>query len=207
MHLDAAELSPQEAYKLLIGAIVPRPIAWVSSLSPAGVANLAPFSFFTAVAANPPTVCFAPMRRSDGTAKDTLNNVAATGEFVVNIVSEPLVEAMNLSSQQFPADESEFAATGLTAAPSRDVKPPRVAESLVQFECQVHSIVTVSAAPLGGSLVIGRIVGFWVDERIYQNGRIDLGGLQPIGRCAGQVYCRVTDTFELARPDSSYIGR
>ncbi|MBC7544234.1 MAG: flavin reductase family protein [Candidatus Sericytochromatia bacterium] len=207
MYLDPNALSPQDAYKFMIGAIVPRPIAWVSSVSPEGVVNLAPFSFFTGICANPLTLCFAPMRRTDGTTKDTLNNITATREFVVNIVSEPLVEAMNRSSEQFPPDESEFAATGLTAVPSRIVTPPRVGESLVQFECQVHEIVTISEAPLGGSLVIGRVVALHVDEAIYHNGRIDLAGLQPIGRCAGQTYVRTTDVFELARPDASYIGK
>ena len=207
MYLDPQALGPQEAYKFMIGAIVPRPIAWVSSLSRDGVANLAPFSFFTGICANPLTLCFAPMRRSDGSTKDTLNNVTATGEFVVNVVSEPLVEAMNRTSQTFPPDESEFAVTGLTPVPSRIVKPPRVGESLAQFECQVHQIVTISEAPLGGSLVIGRVVALHVDEAIYHKGRIDLAGLQPIGRCAGQTYVRATDTFELARPDVGYIGK
>jgi flavin reductase (DIM6/NTAB) family NADH-FMN oxidoreductase RutF len=207
MYLDPSDISPQDAYKFMIGAIVPRPIAWVSSISPAGVTNLAPFSFFTGICANPLTLCFAPMRRTDGTAKDTLINVTATGEFVVNVVSEPLADKMNQSSQQFPPDESEFAATGLTPVPSRIVKPPRVGEALIQFECQVHEIVTISEAPLGGSLVIGRVVALHVDEAIYHKGRIDLAGLQPIGRCAGQTYVRVTDVFELARPDAAYIGK
>ena len=207
MYLDPSEISAQDAYKFMIGAIVPRPIAWVSSVSPDGVVNLAPFSFFTGICANPLTLCFAPMRRSDGTTKDTLNNVTATGEFVVNVVSEPLVPAMNTTSQQFAPDESEFTATGLTPVASRIVAPPRVGEALVQFECQVLQIVTISEAPLGGSLVIGKVVALHVDDAIYHKGRIDLAGLQPVGRCAGQTYVRVTDTFELARPDASYIGK
>ena len=207
MYLDPSEISAQDAYKFMIGAIVPRPIAWVSSISPDGVVNLAPFSFFTGICANPLTLCFAPMRRTDGTAKDTLNNVTATGEFVVNVVSEPLVAAMNTTSQQFAPDESEFDATGLTPVASRIVAPPRVGEALAQFECQVLQIVTISEAPLGGSLVIGKVVALHVDDAIYHKGRIDLAGLQPVGRCAGQTYVRVTDTFELARPDTNYIGK
>jgi flavin reductase (DIM6/NTAB) family NADH-FMN oxidoreductase RutF len=207
MHIDPNAISTQDAYKILIGSVLPRPIAWVTSLSPAGVVNLAPFSFFNIVCANPPIISFAPMRRGDGTTKDTLNNVTATGEFVVNIVSEPLAEAVNASSKQFPPDESELAATGLTAVPSHLVAPPRVGESLIQFECRVQQIITVSTEPLGGSLVLGRIVAMHVDESVYQNGRITLDALQPIGRCAGQTFCRVTDTFELTRPDAAYIGR
>jgi flavin reductase (DIM6/NTAB) family NADH-FMN oxidoreductase RutF len=207
MHIDPSAISTQDAYKILIGAVLPRPIAWVSSLSPEGVVNLAPFSFFNVVCANPPILSFAPMRRGDGTTKDTLNNVTATGEFVVNIVSEANAEAVNASSKQLPPDESEFAATGLTALPSVVVAPPRVGESLIQFECNVHDIITVSTEPLGGSLVLGRIVAMHIDDAVYQNGRISAEILKPIGRCAGQVFCRVTDTFELNRPDANYIGR
>jgi flavin reductase (DIM6/NTAB) family NADH-FMN oxidoreductase RutF len=207
MYLDPTAISSQDAYKILIGSVVPRPIAWVSSLSLDGVANLAPFSFFNVVCANPPILSFAPMRRADGTTKDTLNNITATGEFVVNIVSERLAEAVNASSKQLPPDESEFDFTGLTALPSRLVKPPRVGESLIQFECRVQEIITVSTEPLGGSLVLGRIVAMHLDDSVYQGGRITLESLQPIGRCAGQTFCRVTDTFELNRPDATYIGR
>lgn len=207
MHIDPSAISHQDAYKILIGSVLPRPIAWVTSLSPTGVVNLAPFSFFNVVCANPPIISFAPMRRGDGTTKDTLNNVTATGEFVVNIVSEANAEAVNASSKQFPPDESELTATGLTPLPSQVVAPPRVGESLIQFECRVHDIVTVSTEPLGGSLVLGRIVAMHLDDSVYQNGRVSADVLKPIGRCAGQTFCRVTDTFELIRPDATYIGR
>lgn len=207
MYLDPTTISTQDAYKFLIGAIVPRPIAWVSTVSATGVPNLAPFSFFNAVCANPLTVSFAPMRRADGSKKDTLVNVEETGEFVVNVATEPLVEAINLSSATLGPDDSEFAIAGLTPAPSRLVKPPRVSESPIQFECQVTQIVTISDAPLGGSIVIGQVVALHIDERLYDQGRIDMAALKPIGRCAGLVYCRVTDTFELARPDANYIGK
>lgn len=207
MYLDPTTISTQDAYKFLIGAIVPRPIAWVSTVSATGVPNLAPFSFFNAVCANPLTISFAPMRRADGSKKDTLVNVEATGEFVINVATEPLVEAVNLSSATLGPDDSEFAITGLNPAPSRLVKPPRVSESPIQFECKVTQIVTISDAPLGGSIVIGQVVALHIDERLYDQGRIDMAALQPIGRCAGLVYCRVTDTFELARPDANYIGK
>ena len=199
--VDPQSTAVSDIYKLLIGAIVPRPIAFVSSIDTRGAFNLAPFSFFTAISANPPVICFAPMVRASGsTRKDTLRNIEATGEFVVNIVSEDFAARMNVCSAEFPPEVDEFAASGLTPVASELVKPPRVAESRVNMECRLMQIVNVSAKPLGGSLVIGEVLRFHVADEVFQNFRIDPDLLRPIGRMGGPTYARVTDRFDLIRP-------
>jgi flavin reductase (DIM6/NTAB) family NADH-FMN oxidoreductase RutF len=199
--VDPQSEAVSDIYKLMIGAIVPRPIAFVSSVDTEGAFNLAPFSFFTAISANPPVICFSPMvRASDGASKDTLRNIEATGEFVVNIVSEDFAAQMNVCSAEFPPEVDEFAASGLTPVASDLVKPPRVAESRVNMECRLMQIVNVSAKPLGGSLVIGEVLRFHVADEVFQNFRIDPDLLRPIGRMGGPTYARVTDRFDLIRP-------
>jgi flavin reductase (DIM6/NTAB) family NADH-FMN oxidoreductase RutF len=199
--VDPAAADPRDVYKLMIGAIVPRPIAFVSTVSPDGTPNLAPFSFFTAISANPPVVCFSPMvRGSDACRKDTLCNVEATREFVVNIVSEDFAAAMNACSGDFPPEVDEFQVSGLTPLASELVRPPRVAESRVHMECRLLQIVHVSAKPLGGSLVIGEVLRFHVADELFQNFRIDPDRLRAIGRMGGPSYVRTTDRFEMERP-------
>jgi flavin reductase (DIM6/NTAB) family NADH-FMN oxidoreductase RutF len=199
--VDPRDSGYQDVYKLLIGAIVPRPIAFVSTMSPEGVRNLAPFSFFTAVSANPPVICFSPSaRQGQHRLKDTLFNIATTREFVVNIVSEEFAEKMNICSADFPPDVDEFEASGLTPVASDLVKPPRVAESHVQMECKLYLTIEVSELPGGGSLVLGEVVRFHVDDEYVDNFRIDADKLRAIGRMGGNVYTRTTDRFELVRP-------
>ena len=201
MIVDPGATDPRNIYKLMIGSIVPRPIAFVSSLSAEGIPNLAPFSYFTAISANPPAICFSPMiRSSDGKHKDTLNNIEATREFVVNIVSEEFAEQMNLCSGEYPPDVDEFQVSGLTPAPSDLVKPARVKESHVNMECRLLQIVRVSEKPLGGSLVIGEVVRFHVDNALFDDFRIDPAKLRAIGRMGGTRYARTTDLFDLIRP-------
>lgn len=201
MTIVPAEAGPANVYKLLIGAIVPRPIAFVSTLSLAGIRNLAPFSFFTAASANPPIICFAPMvRGSDGMQKDTLNNIRETGEFVVNIVSEDFAEKMNRCSAEFPPEIDEWDQSGLTPLASECVKPARVAESRVHMECKLVDIVSVSRQPLGGSLVLGEVLRFHVADALFNDYRIDPDGLQAIGRMGGPTYSRTRDRFDLQRP-------
>lgn len=204
MEADPAALPWKSVYKLLSGSVVPRPIAWVSTVDPAGAANLAPFSFFNAVASRPPIVAFtASVRTTDRGQKDTLRNVRSTGEFVVNIVTEPLAEAMNLTSTEFPPEVDEFQAAGLTAVPSAVVGAPRVAESPIHFECRVHQIVEVGSEPGGGALILGRVVHIHVDPSVLLGeDKIDIQKLKPIGRLAGAGYCRTADTFEMVRPKS-----
>ena len=204
-------ISPQEhdyrdIYKLMIGAIVPRPIAFVSTLSLEGILNLAPFSFFTGVSANPPVVCFSPMiRGSDGKKKDTLNNIETTREFVVNIVSEDFAVQMNICSTEFPPEVDEFQQSGLTPISSDLVKAPRVKESKINLECKLLQVVHVSPKPLGGSLVLGEVLCFHVADELWEDYRIDPDKLKPIGRMGGPTYTRTTDRFDLVRPKAGEI--
>jgi flavin reductase (DIM6/NTAB) family NADH-FMN oxidoreductase RutF len=200
--IDPAQTDAGSVYKLMTGIIVPRPIAFVSTLSPEGVRNLAPFSFFTGISANPPVICFSPMvRASDGQHKDTLRNIEATGEFVVNVVSEDFGPQMNACSGEYPPEIDEFEVSGLTPVPSEVVKPPRVAESLVHMECRLLQVVHVSPEPLGGSIVLGRVERFHVQDQILDGYKIDPDKLRAIGRMGGPSYVRVTDRFDMARPE------
>jgi flavin reductase (DIM6/NTAB) family NADH-FMN oxidoreductase RutF len=201
MVIDPEGAGAANVYKLMVGVIVPRPIAFVSSISPEGVLNLAPFSFFTGISANPPVICFSPMvRGSDSQRKDTLHNIEATGEFVVNIVSEDFAERMNICSAEFPPDVDEFAVSGLTPEASDIVKPPRVRESRVNMECRLVQVVHVSAKPLGGSLVMGEVLRFHIADELFSDYRIDPDVLRAIGRMGGPTYTRTTDRFNLERP-------
>lgn len=200
METDPGKLPLPERYGLMISAISPRPIAWVSTISPEGVPNLAPFSFFTGVCAEPMTVCFAPVRNREGRKKDTLLNVETTRQFVVNIVTEELAGRMNQTSADYPYGVSEFEKAGLTPKPSVKVRPPAVKESPLQLECELLQIVTISEGPLGGNLVIGRVVYVRVDDRLWKEGKISHQDLKPIGRMEGSWYAKVTDAFELPRP-------
>ena len=198
MIIDPASTDPLNCYKLLIGSIVPRPIGFVSTVSAAGVRNLAPFSFFNGVSAEPPVVCFSATFREP--RKDTLLNIQATREFVVNIVSEEIAEKMNRCSGEYPPEVDEFELSGLTPAPSHLIRPPRVAESRVNMECKLVQIVEVSTRPLGGSLILGEVVRFHVDDAIFENFRIDPEKLRAIGRMGGTAYTRTRDRFEMIRP-------
>ncbi len=201
MVIDPKQAGYQNIYKLLIGAIVPRPIAFVSTLSTEGIRNLAPFSFFTAISANPPVICFSPMRRAGpDPRKDTLRNILETKEFVVNIVSEEFAQKMNVTSADFPPEVDEFEASGLTPVASELVKPPRVAESHVHMECKLFQVIQIAELPGSGSLVLGEVVRFHVDERYFDDYKLDPDLLRPIGRMGGAVYTRTTDRFEMIRP-------
>ena len=190
--------SPANNYKLLIGAVVPRPIAFVSTVSAEGVYNLAPFSFFNAICGEPPVICFSAGVRVP--SKDTLANIRATGEFVVNTVGEEIAEQMNACSGDYPDGVDEFQVSGLTPIPSDLVAAPRVLESRINMECKLVQIVDVSALPKGGSLVIGQVVRFHIDDSIVDNFRIDADKLRAIGRMGGSEYARTRDRFEMARP-------
>jgi flavin reductase (DIM6/NTAB) family NADH-FMN oxidoreductase RutF len=197
MKLEPGRMSVTDVYKLMIRTIVPRPIAWISTVSSDGVRNIAPFSFFTGITANPPTVCFAPARKSGGTKKDTLANVEATGEFVINVVTEELSEAMNDTATDYPPDFDEFERAGLTPVQSDLVAPPRIGESPVQMECKLRNSVEVGND--GGTLVIGEVVLFHVDERVMTDGNVDPELLKAVGRMGGQEYTRTADRFVLER--------
>lgn len=196
--IDPAATSPANSYKLLIGAVVPRPIAFVSTISEAGIFNLAPFSFFNALCGEPPIICFSASTRE--TKKDTLVNVQATGEFVVNIVGEDIAEQMNLCSGEYPPEIDEFEVSGLTPVPSDLVRPPRVLESRFNMECKLRQIIEVSNLPYGGTLILGKVVRFHVDDAIVDNFRIDPDQLRAIGRMGGTDYSRTRDRFQMIRP-------
>jgi flavin reductase (DIM6/NTAB) family NADH-FMN oxidoreductase RutF len=199
--INPPEHDYRDIYKLMVGVIVPRPIAFVSTVSADGIRNLAPFSFFTGISANPPVICFSPMiRGSDGTRKDTLRNVEATEEFVVNVVSEEFAEKMNICSVEFPPEVDEFEMSGLTPVASDLVKPARVRESHISMECRLVQIVEVSSKPLGGSLVIGEVLRFHVDDALFESYKIDPDKLHAIGRMGGPTYARTTDLFDMVRP-------
>jgi flavin reductase (DIM6/NTAB) family NADH-FMN oxidoreductase RutF len=202
MEIKPEALAWKSVYKILIGSVLPRPIGWISTINDHGQPNLAPFSFFNAVCANPPTVLFCPMvRSSDNQLKDTLQNIRETGEFVVNIVSGELIEKMNKTSVEAPYGVNEFEYASLTPALSSVVTPPRVAESPIHFECKLNQIIDISQEPGGGSVVIGNVVHMHIDGRLLiGEDKIDLAKLNPIGRLAGNYYVRVTDIFDLERP-------
>lgn len=202
MEITPSEISLHSMYKLITGTIVPRAIGWVSTVNADGQPNLAPFSYFTAVCAKPPTILFCPgVRGRDLSPKDTMNNLRATGEFVVNIVTEELAEAMNITATEMPEDVNEFEVAGLSTTPSKTVSPPRVAKSPVNYECKVTQIVDIGDGSSGaGSVVIGEVLHLHIADRVMQpDFHIDIQALKPIGRLAGPNYAYIHETFEMKR--------
>lgn len=197
MRLDPAAITDSKFYFALISCIAPRPIAWVSTISPGGVTNLAPFSFFTGITSNPPTLLFCPGNRADGTRKDTLSNIEATREFVVNVVPFSLAVQMNATSADYAPNVSEIEACAVATVPSVCVRPPRVAASPIHFECRLRQVIEVG----DGNVVIGDILLIDVDDAVLDaTGRIDAGKLDLVGRMGGASYTRTQDRFELPRP-------
>ncbi len=200
MLLDFNQLSPRDAYGWMTQAITPRPIAWVSTVSPAGAPNLAPFSFFQAVCSNPPTLMFVPTNTRDGAKKDTLRNIEAVPEFVVNLVPFALAEAMNATAATLPYGVNEFTHAGVAAAASTKVRPPRVAASPVALECTLDRIVTIGSGAGAGNVVFGRIVALHIDDSVLADGRIDPAKLDLVARLSGDLYMRTGDIFTVTRP-------
>ena len=197
MIIDPSDLDSRSVYKLLIGSVVPRPIAWTSTISSEGIRNLAPFSFFTVASREPPILCISVGPRDDeDMSKDTLENIEQTGEFVVNIVSLALSNTMHESSKDHPPEADEFEKAGLTPGPCKVVKAPRVEEAGVSMECVLDRVL-----PLGTDhLILGRMVRFHVRDELYENGRIDVASLDPLGRLAGD-YTKVETIFDLPVDD------
>lgn len=217
MDLDPASLSPPDRYKLLIGGIVPRPIAWVSTVAPThadartpasppdGRPNLAPFSFFTGVGSNPLSLLFCPALNERGEEKDTLRNAkpvdeGGVGEFVVSVATHALARKVAATAEVLAYGESEFEAFGLTPATSRVVRPPRVLESPLSFECVTDRVIRMNpGAPLGGVIVIGRIVSVHAAEGIVsERHHVDPAALDAIARLGGFDYCTTRDRFQMA---------
>jgi flavin reductase (DIM6/NTAB) family NADH-FMN oxidoreductase RutF len=212
VQFDPHVIDSTAMYKLLIGSVVPRPIAWVSSVDADGVRNLAPFSYFMAITHDPPTVAFSSGPRGADVGggvrgkKDTLHNVEVTREFVVNVVDDALAEAMNVTSGDYAADVDEFTKAGLEAASSVKVRAPRVAAAPVSMECRLAQIIPVGNLP--HHLIVGEIVHVHVRDDVYDpaTGRLDMHRLKPVGRLAGHLYTHVHDIFEMKRPAVDYKG-
>ena len=202
LHFEPGKDAPADLYKLMIGMVVPRPIAFVSSLDARGIRNLAPFSYFMACSADPPVVCFVSAHRSGPLpAKDTLTNILATKEFVVNIVSEDFVERMNLTAADVPPEVDEFMLAGLTPLASELVQPPRVAESHAHMECRLRQTLPISnAVGATNTIIFGDVLRFHVDEAFIDGYKIDPAKLKAIGRMGGPTYTRTRDLFYLIRP-------
>jgi len=200
--IDPAAVQPADLYALLTGVVVPRPIAFVSSLSDSGTANLAPFSFFNAGGANPPSLVFSTVTSGAGRDKDTLHNVRATGEYVVHIAPWSLREKMNQASADYAPDVDEFEMAGFTKAPSLKVKPWRAAECPIAMECRLHQIVKHGDGPFGAHYVIGEVVLFHVAELLLNGLRVDSASIDAIARLGGPNYTRVTreTVFAMPRP-------
>ena len=206
MEIRPEDLALRDRYKILIGAVVPRPIAVVATVGPSGTTNLAPFSFFCGVGSNPMTLAFCPGNKPDGSDKDTLRNAClpaegGNGEFVVNVATEDWARQMSVAAEPLAYGESEFDLAGLTAAPSRIVVPPRVAESPVAFECRTLQVIrTNPGVPGGGNLVLGEVVFMHVDDTLLDAAwHVDPDALRAIGRMGGPEYCRTRDRFALPR--------
>lgn len=200
MQFDPSKISGSDTYKLLTGIIIPRPIGWISTVSPNGEYNLAPFSFFNAVGEDPPHVMFSTVRTGDKN-KDTLNNVLATKQFVVNMVTEDLVEKMNTTAQVIPSDESEFDLAGLTPIDSVKIKVPRVKECLVTLECEmVHHYFLEDHKNGGACIIIGKVLLFHVDEKVLLEGtKINMDIYKPVARLAGSNYSKLGEIFSIKR--------
>jgi flavin reductase (DIM6/NTAB) family NADH-FMN oxidoreductase RutF len=201
LSFNPADHQISEIYKLMVGLIVPRPVALVSTVDKDGIANVAPFSFFSGVGSNPPTVLFCPALRSSGDQrKDTLRNVEQTGEFVINIVSSAIAEASNATAADVGPEVDEFVLAGFTAIPSEAVRAPRVAQSPAQFECKLMQIVFTGEETGAGVIVLGEIVRVHVAAGLEHNFRIDPEKLDAVGRMAGNTWVHTRDRFDLARP-------
>ena len=207
MNVSPTEISYSELYGILLNSVAPRPIAWVSTLSATGRPNLAPFSFFNAMCVDPPLLGFAPGLRqpkqadsSQGEPKDTLRNVRETKEFVVSVVTYELLQAMNITSGDYDSAINEWDLAKVTPEPSQLVRPARVKESPVSFECRLHQILDFSPAPTSSSLVIGEVVSIHMDDAHIESGKLDRNSLDLIGRMGGIQYTRTTERIELARP-------
>jgi flavin reductase (DIM6/NTAB) family NADH-FMN oxidoreductase RutF len=200
MRFDPSTVSSDAAYHWLVATIVPRPIAWVSTLNENGTANLAPFSFFTGVTSEPLTCLICVARNKAGEKKDTWRNIERTNEYVIHVVSDALGQQMNATSRALPYGVDEFEVAGVTKAPSELVAPPRVLESPVAMECRLDRIVEVGPPGDGTAIIIGQVLLWHVHDDVLVNGRIDMGRLDAIGRTAGAGYVRTRDRFDMVRP-------
>lgn len=201
MQLFAKDLDVKQCYKLLTGSIIPRPIGFISTINKTGITNAAPYSFFNAVCSAPPTIMISMGFRPDGTLKDTHANIEKTGEFVVNIVSLPILEKMNMTAIAYAPEISEFTEAGLTPVPSNLVLPPRIGESLISMECKVTHTIPLGIRPTGTTVIFGEVLVFHLDDSIFdkESGYIHTEKLDAVGRLAGNFYTTVHDVIEVVR--------
>lgn len=201
MQLDFSTLEPLERYRWLASTVTPRPIAWVSTQSADGVSNLAPFSFFTVISDDPPTLMVNVNHRADGSLKDTLLNVQASGELVIQLVGFKQAGVMNASSALLPYGISEFEQCGIASMPSQRIAPPRVAGAAVAFECRVAQIQAYPADKPNCHLIFAEVLLAHIDDAaLNEQGRIDAHKLDLVGRLGGSGYTRTLQRFELKRP-------
>lgn len=199
MEINTREIERQEKYKLLIGSVVPRPIAWVTSVSAAGVVNAAPFSYFNIACNDPMLVSIAIIRKPGSVMKDTARNICETGEFVINMVDRYNVDAVNETSIDVPPEISEVDRLGLTKLPAAAVKAPRLGEARIHFECRLHQAIALGE-PTASDLIIGEVVHVHVDDELFADGKIDIARFEPVSRLAGLFYGTLGETFERPRP-------
>lgn len=199
MIIDAAAIPHPDLYKILIGSIAPRPIAWAGTRNRKGQNNLAPFSFYNCFSAAPPIVGFSTIPRPDGRKKDTLQNIQENPVFTLNCASYNLVKQLSKSAAMLEPDEDEFAYSGLTPVEATYINAPRVAEAMLSFECTLREIISFGDQPGSGNLILGQIRHIHIEDHLYNNGRIDFETLDPVGRLAGNWYSTIRDKFELQR--------
>jgi len=200
MEFNPDTLEASAIYKLLTGSVIPRPIGWISTIDQNGINNLAPFSYFNILGDDPPHVMFST-RRDNNTNKDTLNNVLNNKQFVVNMVTEELVEQMNATAQTVPSEVDEFELVGLTPLPSTLIKPNRVKESPITFECEmVHHYFLENSKAGGACVVIGRVIMMHIDESVLlENYKINMETYKPVARLAGANYTKIGEVFSIKR--------
>ena len=202
--IDPKELSQREMYKLMVSSIVPRPIALVSTCNTEGAGNLAPFSFYNGVSSNPPCLMFSCAVGGSGSKKDTLRNIEETKEFVVSTTNEWIIEPVVKAAAEYPYGINEMEAVGLTPAQCEWIRPARVAEAAVSFECSLHTLVPIGdGGPGSAVIVVGEIIYMHIHEECYQDGAIDYEKLAPVSRLGGLSYSKRGESFELRVPKLS----
>jgi flavin reductase (DIM6/NTAB) family NADH-FMN oxidoreductase RutF len=200
MNFDMSELGIQEKYRLLSGGVTPRPIAWISTRSKAGINNLAPYSFFTVASCNPPVLLYTQVTQRSGIDKDTLQNLKATGECVVNIVNTHLLEKMNATSATLNIEISEFDHADIEHSTSQKVSPPSVKDSPIRYECTLREIITLGDLPNGGTIVLLDVQSVYIRDDLYLDGNIDQNLIDSVGKMGGDGYCLTSKCVALDRP-------
>jgi len=201
MEIDVAQADVVDVYRMLVGLVTPRPIAWVTTRSPQGVINLAPFSFYNMFGANPPVVVISPTLTRDGRRKDTLVNIEHGGDFVINASTERHAATINRTSASLPPDESEAELVGVATVPSRRVATPRLADVPFALECRLRQVIPIGSGPISANLVIGEVVTIVVDDAVLDaTGHPDPRRILAVARLGGDYWCRTTDLFEQGRP-------